>query len=586
MFDKIVFMNEGNIYVNIKEGVEVKNNILNMHVVVSDVEKHLLGEIEEIKNREVKIRLLGEFKNGELFAGVLRKPLLDAQIRGVVNEEIPLLLGKADENSLHLGGSPFYNNFPIYFNINDFFSNHFAIFGNSGSGKSWGLAKLLQNVFYNDKIKPYRANFILFDISGEYSQAFSNLNSINPNYNYRVFTSSEFEPTFEKLRIPIWLLDKDDLALLLQCDKHTQLPLVERMIKLARVFAEEGEAAARYKDHLIGKAIVSVLYSEQTPAQKRNDIYTIVEECSTENFHLEAVLQGVGYTRKFRDCFNIDKTGTFTEGILLTEYVTSFIDPILDGYEPKKDVFYNLGGLKTALNFTLISDGWYKNQRTYSDAVTVKVRLDALISSSYSHVFDYPNFANVEQYLSSLLIQNDRKYQIININLEDMDDVVAAVITKIFTKILFNYSKMIEDRGTIPFHIIVDEAHRYIKNNDNDSFLIGYNIFERVAKEGRKYGVLLGIITQRPVELSDTVISQSSNFLIFKTNHPRDAEYIRQMVPNINAEVVEKQKSLQSGTCLGFGSAFKIPVVVRLDKPDPAPMSSNSDVIKHWGGGQ
>ncbi len=586
MFDKIVFMNEGNIFVSLKEGVEIKNNLLNMHVVVSDVEKHLLGEIEEINNREVKIRLLGEFRNGELFQGVLRKPLLDAQIRGVVNEEIPLLLGKADENSIHLGGSPFYNNFPIYFNINHFFSNHFAIFGNSGSGKSWGLAKLLQNVFYNDKIKPYRANFILFDISGEYSQAFNNLNQINPNYNYRVFTSSEYEPAFEKLRIPIWLLDKDDLALLLQCDRHTQLPLVERMIKLARVFAEEGEAAKRYKDHLIAKAIVSVLYSEQTPAQKRNDIYTIVEECSTENFHLEAVLNGVGYTRKFRDCFNIDKTGTFTEGILLTEYVTSFIDPSLDGYEPKQDVFYNLGGLRTALNFTLISDGWYKNQRTYSDAVTVKVRLDAFISSSHSHVFDYPNYVNVEQYLSALLIQSDKKYQIININLEDMDDVVAAVITKIFTKIIFNYLKMIKERGTIPFHILVDEAHRYIKQNDNDSFLIGYNIFERVAKEGRKYGVLLGIITQRPVELSDTVISQCSNFLIFKTNHPRDAEYIKQMVPNINAEVVEKQKSLQSGTCLGFGTAFKIPVVVRLEKPEPAPMSSNSDVIKHWGGGQ
>lgn len=584
MFDKITFMNEGNIYVNIKEGVEVKNNLLNMHVVVSDSEKHLLGEIEEIKDRNVKIRLLGEFRGGELFPGVLRKPFLDAQIRAVVNEEIPLLLGKNDENALHLGGSPFYNNFPIYFNINTFFSNHFAIFGNSGSGKSWGLARLLQNVFQNDKIRPYRANVILFDISGEYSQAFNNINGINPNYNYRVFTSSEYEPTLEPLKIPIWLLDKDDLALLLQCDRHSQLPLIERIIKLARIFAEQGEEANRYKDHLIAKAIITVLYSDQTPAQKRNDIYTIVEECSTDNFNLEVSIQGIGYTRKFRECFNIDKTGTFTEGILLTEYVTGFIDPALDNYESSQDVFYNLNGLRTALNFTLISDGWYKNQRTYSDAVTVKVRLEALINSSYSHVFDYASYVNVEQYLSSLLIRGDKKYQLININLEDMDDTVAAVVTKIFTKIIFNYSKMVTNRGSIPFHIIVDEAHRYIKQDDSDSFLIGYNIFERVAKEGRKYGVLLGVVTQRPVELSDTVISQCSNFLIFKTNHPKDAQYIKEMVPNVSPEVVEKQKSLQSGTCLGFGSAFKIPVVARLEKPDPAPLSSNSDVVRHWGG--
>ena len=135
--------------------------------------------------------------------------------------------------------------------------------------------------------------------------------------------------------------------------------------------------------------------------------------------------------------------------------------------------------------------------------------------------------------------------------------------------------------GSFPFHIIVEEAHRYIRD-DSDSFLIGYNIFERVAKEGRKYGVLLGVISQRPVELSDTVISQCSNFLIFKTNHPSDEEYIRKMVPNINADIVDKQKTLQSGTCLGFGTAFKIPVIVHLDMPDPQPLSSNSNIVVSW----
>lgn len=109
--------------------------------------------------------------------------------------------------------------------------------------------------------------------------------------------------------------------------------------------------------------------------------------------------------------------------------------------------------------------------------------------------------------------------------------------------------------------------------------MIGYNIFERVAKEGRKYGVILGVISQRPVELSDTVISQCSNFLIFKTNHPRDEEYIKKMIPNINTDIVDKQKGLQSGSCLAFGTAFKIPVIVKLAMPNPTPLSSNSDVV-------
>ncbi len=582
MFDKITFMNENSINVSIKEGVEIKKNLLNVHVVISDSEKYLLGEIEEVKDREVKIGLLGEFQDGELRSGVIRKPLMDATIRGVVADEVPLLLGKKTDSSLLLGGSPFYNNFPVYVNINDFFSNHFAIFGNSGSGKSCGLARLLQNVFLNDAVKPYRANFILFDISGEYSQAFSNISQINPNYNYRVFSSSETEEEYEKLRIPIWLLNANDLALLLQCDSHTQLPIIERTVKLAKCFAESDEVAIKYRNHLVAKAIISVLYSDQTPAQKRNDIFSIVENCHTEEFNLEAVVPGIGYTRKFRDCFNIDKSGTFTEGILVTEYTSGFIDESFDSYEPRKQVSYTLEDLEKALEFTLISDGWYKNQRTYGDAVTVKVRLHSLVAGPYGKIFDYPQYVNVEQYLSTLLIKDGKKYQIININLEDMDDSIAAVITKIFTRIIFDYSKLVVDRGSIPFHILIDEAHRYIKN-DTDSYLIGYNIFERVAKEGRKYGVLLGIISQRPVELSDTVISQCSNFMIFKTNHPRDAEYIKSMIPNISAEMVEKQKSLQSGSCLGFGTAFKIPVIVRLDMPDPKPLSGNSDVVKFWG---
>ena len=156
------------------------------------------------------------------------------------------------------------------------------------------------------------------------------------------------------------------------------------------------------------------------------------------------------------------------------------------------------------------------------------------------------------------------------------------VITKVYSRIIFDFCKALPDRASVPFHILVDEAHRYIRN-DTDQFLIGYNIFERIAKEGRKYGVILGIITQRPVELSDTVISQVSNFLIFKTNHPRDMEYIKQMIPNINSEIIEKQKSLQSGTCLAFGSAFKIPLMIRLKLPDPMINAENCNVSRSWG---
>ena len=94
--------------------------------------------------------------------------------------------------------------------------------------------------------------------------------------------------------------------------------------------------------------------------------------------------------------------------------------------------------------------------------------------------------------------------------------------------------------------------------------------------------MVLDLISQRPVELSDTVISQCSNFLIFKMNHPRDLEYIAKMLPNISAEIVEMQKSLQPGTCVAFGKAFKVPMIVKMEMPNPAPSSSNCDVVNMW----
>ena len=127
----------------------------------------------------------------------------------------------------------------------------------------------------------------------------------------------------------------------------------------------------------------------------------------------------------------------------------------------------------------------------------------------------------------------------------------------------------------------MEEAHRYVQN-DNDVKLLGYNIFDRIAKEGRKYGVLLGLISQRPTELSDTAISQCSNFIIFRTYHPKDLEYIKSMVPNVSTEIIKYLKTLQPGNCIVFGSAFKVPISMKLDKPVPEPLSNNADIMKSW----
>lgn len=583
MFDKIVYISNEGANVKIKDGENLSTNIMNMHLVFEDDKKKILGEVDDIDDNVVKAHFLGELLPDRFIGGVIRKPDLNAKVRIITPEEMKLIVGDEKPSTMTLGASPLYDSCPIKVDINELFSNHMAIFGNSGSGKSCGVSRLIQNVFQTPGFIPFRSNFFIFDSSGEYRNAFQDINKINPNYNYKFYTTNYHEPNTEQLKVPLWLLTVDDLALLLSVTNHSQLPIIERMHKLVRIFNQGDVNATEYKNHIIAKAIMTVLYSNETSTSKRNDIISIIGSCSTEQFNLEAELPGIGYTRKFRDCFLIDSEGNFTESVLLTKYVSEFIKPELDNFEPAKVVYYTLEDLEKALNFTLISEGWLRNENTYGDAVTIRVRLHSLITGDYAKFFACRTFMSEQQFIASLIMMPDGKHkaQIVNFNLDDVDDSFAKTITKIFCRILFDFTKSLKDRGSLPFNILLEEAHRYIQN-DTDTFILGYNIFDRIAKEGRKYGLIMSLISQRPVEISDTVISQCSNFLIFKMNHPRDLDYIKKMVPNISEEIVEKQKTLQPGTCMAFGSAFRIPMIVRMEMPNPQPYSANADVFKQW----
>ncbi len=581
MFGKIVYISDNLAHIEVETGTPVATNLMNMHVVFEDEKKKILGEVEDVSKEIIKIRFLGEVINGQFIGGVIRKPTLAASLRLITKEELSMIVGINEMSSLYLGASPLYDNCQIFVDINELFSNHMAIFGNSGSGKSYGVARILQNIFLNKNVVPFRSNFFIFDAYGEYHNAFEKINEINPNFNFKIYTTNKFQAKGAKLEIPIWFLGVDEVALLLDAEEHSQLLIIERMLKLARIFSEENEISEKYKDHLTGKAIMTILYTNQTAASKRNDIFAILATCKTGHFNLDAPVQGVGYVRKFRECFIIDLKGEFVESVLINGYITQFIDEELEKHQPPKIAYYTVHDLERALEFTLISEGLLRNEKTYHEAVTLKVRLHGIINGEYERFFDVPKYTSMDSFISSLVSIGGKKAQIINFNLEDVDDWFAKVVVKIYSKMLFDFSKRLKDRASIPMHIFVEEAHRYVQS-DRDVYLLGYNVFERVAKEGRKYGMVLNLISQRPVEISDTVISQCSNFLIFKMNHPRDLDYIRKMLPNISAEIVEKQKSLQPGTCVAFGKAFKVPMIVKMDLPIPEPTSSNADVVKRW----
>ena len=557
-------------------------DLLNYNVVFEEENKRILGEIEEVNGNDITITFLGEFVNGRFLSGIIRKPSFTAKVRMINKEELGELVGDNNDRSMILGLAPLYNDYPIKIDIDAMWSNHSAILGNTGSGKTYGVARLVQNLFLMKGRIPFNSNIFIFNNTNEYDNAFRSINSYNVNFNYKMYTTSFDYKDAKLVRIPLWLLSVDDYANLLDVTSYTQLSVIEKMLGFVSAFAKDDAEATRYKNHLIAKAIISVMYSNQTPARIRDQIFTVLNDCHTAELNLDVMIPGVGYERQLRKCFDLDSKGEFVERILVTGYIQQFIDNNTKWNEEYEPVFFTLDDLEVALSFTLISEGLLLNEKSYGEGMALKVKLHTINNSSLGQFFKYDNFINVNQFINNLImVGTNKRAQIINFVLEGVDDRFAKTLVKIYSRILFRFTKGLPNRGSMPIHIMLEEAHRYVQK-DTDNSILGYNIFERIAKEGRKFGLVLDLITQRPTELSETVISQCSNFLIFKINHPTDMEYIRKMVPNISNDVIEKQKSLQSGTCVAFGNMMKIPLIVKMEKPNPEPMSSNASIFDKW----
>ena len=580
MLGKVLTITKNSAIVGVnKETITGIKDLINLHVVFEDADKKILGEVDSIEQDTIKVSFLGELTDNDFIGGLIKKPRLDANVRIINQEELKILTGE-ENRSIRLGVSPLYNEFPLNVSIDELFSNHTAIFGNTGSGKTYGICRIIQNIFPNSQIIPYNANIFIFDSYGEYMNAFKDLSKNNPYYAFKVITTN-MKKDYEKLRIPVCLLELDDVLNLLDATNFSQIAMVETALVYVKMFARQDKEAVDYKNHILAKAIINIMYTNQTSSKIRDQIFEILTETNTAELSLETEVPGIGFTRMFRNCFDIDSEGRFAERKIITDYIKGFIDDSRKWNYNAEGVSYSLHDLEVALNFTLYSERYLLNEAMYDSAMSLKVRLHDLATRQNSVFFCDDGYTTVDEYIKKIQISGNKKCQIVNFNLEDVDDRFARSIVKIFGRMFMKFTRALQARATFPIHMILEEAHRYVLEGD-DKALLGYNIFERIAKEGRKYGLLLDLITQRPTDLNENVISQCANFLIFKINHPADLDYISKSVPNMSEDVVEKQKTLQAGTCVAFGRIFKIPMIVKMEKADPPPTSANCEIYNNW----
>lgn len=575
-------------YVLVKLSIDINNqsNLVKLHVVFEDGNSKIVGEIINVNQTTMKVQIVGEITQNSFVPGFSTKPSFKSVVRIIQLSELELILGSQTitPSETFFGVSNIYQNYRINVSINEFFSNHFAILGNSGAGKSCTVASIIQNLFLSSKTPPVKSNIFFFDAFGEYTKAFSKLHDVNSSLNYKCYTTNTKFPDSEILHIPIWCLDVDDLALLLDVTTPNQLPIIEKTLKLVPILSGSSKEVIKRKNDIIARALQDILLSGRDSVKVRDQVTAVLTKFNTPELNLESTIAQPGYVRTLKQCLFIDKTGKMQEMELVTSFISTFIREETEEIDPTTiNKFYTLEDLEMAMDFALISEGVLKSEKVFDYANVLSVRLHTLINSEYKEYFTYPQYITKTEYINSLLTDkmSGNKCQIVNFNINYVDDRLAKVITKILSKMLFSISSVTTPRGSIAYHIIIEEAHRYVQQ-DKDIEILGYNIFERITKEGRKYGIFLGLITQRPSELSDTTISQCSNFIILRTLHPKDLNYIRDMVPNISIEIVQQLKNLKPGNCIAFGSAFKVPISMYIPLPNPRPLSNNVDLERVW----
>ena len=562
---------------------EEKNDIINLFVKIVDENKIFIGEIVGLTVQNVEINLVGEIIDNKFIYGVNRKPSFTAKVYLLDENFQKMLFGLTDynpKNSIYLGNSALYEKIPIFANINNLFANHLVVLGNTGSGKSCGMARILQNLFYKKEISPKNATFFIIDAYGEYHNAFKMIDAIHKDLKFKSYTT-DLKGGEQILTIPLWLLSLDDICLLLGVNNKNQIPIIEKALKIVNIFSREESSVIKYKNSIIAKSLLDIFINGNTPGQIRDQIFSVLARYNTKELNLDTKIFVPGYTRPLRQCLMIDDTGKIREMALVIKFLQNYVLEEMNMEMPDGSFSYTLKDLLYAFDFALIDEGLLNSNKIYDMNHELRVRLANLIDSEYNVFFDIKEYFTKKEFYKRLIYKDESKSQVINLNLNNLDDRFAKVVAKIYSKFLFDYAKYQVERGEFPIHIVLEEAHRYVQN-DNDVEILGYNIFERIAKEGRKYAVLLNLISQRPSELSQTVLSQCSNFIVFKITHPSDIEYIKPMIPNVTEEMIEKIKSLQIGSCLTFGSAFHLPTIVNVPLATPAPSSSSCDISNKW----
>ncbi|MCR9172148.1 MAG: ATP-binding protein [bacterium] len=482
--------------------------------------------------------------------------------------------------SLPIGKSTIFPDYEVKLDIDKFFGSHSAILGNTGSGKSCTITSMLQTLYNLDENSATGSTFIFFDVNGEYKQAFQKLNSKNKNIEVTNYTIDEVQKGKDDLKqfaLPHWFLNIDEWALLLQASEKSQLPLLRNALGFTQSLTDE----IRY--HIYACSIMYVFDHWESPIAKRQKIVSLIQtakfpeaqkvDFSTYNAQYGSFSDRPGDTNAGR------KEEVFKNSVRAFIKEDLAIDP---KYNSEKFNFHELG---QAIENALLYEEYHGNKQIRDYCSSMITRFKSVKErDDFSFLSKNEEDITKDDFLDSFIGVDTKikKNQVIIIDLNSANDETVEVVSCVLSRMIFDRLKQAKIRNSYPVNLVLEEAHRYISKDSGRVFGDANKIFERIAKEGRKYGMFLIVSSQRPSELSKTVLSQCSNFIVHRIQNPEDLSHIRQITPHISETILRRMPSIPTQNALIFGHAVNLPTMFRVNDADPRPRSENNAISNNW----
>lgn len=587
---------EGEIFRNVGIGsyIKVKKDFI---YLVGKINKEFIKENinNRIENKHfqydrfVELSIIGFFENGIFIKGIKELPFLYNEAFLLSELEVKKIFRLTSNNSINIGTALF-EEVSVEAGITKLFASHIGIFGNTGSGKSNTLARLFHNLLSYDGINLEKSKIIFLDFNGEYT----NGNTIISNKKNIILSTRTQR---DKLKIKKEWLDDEFWGILLQATEKTQKPFIRRALNLQdNLYVSSKDVTLRN----IAEALVSLLkiiLNNGGVSNKEIDTFNLLKQSIKEFF-------AIGNEDSYREIFRY-----YT---LHSNALSRFHNPRYDTRYTSSNgkIYFGANNSNSELELESFKSKLYELINSYSEEISnlsmfelalgLRLARDVLNNiAQFEHVSPIIHrFQKRKRELEKLFEIGDVGFDQVNpavvltsISLKDVNTEMKKLVPLLITKKIYDNHKENHDENgvTTTLHLVIDEAHNILSEEsfrESESWKdYRLEVFEEIIKEGRKFGVFLTLASQRPSDISNTIISQLHNVFIHRLINNNDLQTMSKTISFLDKTSFDSLSILPPGACVFTGTATETPIVVQIPLLDKIyqPVSETVNLEKLWG---